>query len=298
VHDATPAAGSGPADLAFGPADLAAFCRSTSSAWRSPGNASSPPGRSVLPCRVVPAADCDERWCQDCGCEGVPRDSVVRRLAHEPFGWRPTTLLVTIRGYTLRPEEPDKSLTSGMEEHQAAGVLIRRERRDDLAAIHSVTAAAFRGEPHSAPPVEPGGDPGEVALLSRLRGDAAWIPPLSLVAIENGLVVGHVVCTRAHVDDQPALGLGPLSVLPNRQRTGIGSALMHAVLGAADALGERLVGLVGEPAYYHRFGFVPAQSTGVTAPALSWGNYFQVRHLTQYAGQTGRFRYAAPFDNL
>jgi len=181
---------------------------------------------------------------------------------------------------------------------ESAGVLIRRELRDDVEAIRSVTVAAFRDAPHSAPPVEPGGDPGEATLVSWLRGDPAWIPALSLVAIENGLVVGHVVCTRAHVDDQPALGLGPLSVLPDRQRTGVGSALMHAVLGAADALDERLVGLVGEPAYYRRFGFVPAQSTGVTAPQPSWGDYFQVRRLTHDDGPTGRFRYAAPFDSF
>jgi transposase len=51
--------------------------------------------RAVLACRVVEP----DRWCRRCGCEGVPRDSVVRRLAHEPFGWRPTVLLVTLRRY-------------------------------------------------------------------------------------------------------------------------------------------------------------------------------------------------------
>jgi transposase-like protein len=53
------------------------------------------PGRAVLACRV---REPDE-WCRRCGCEGVARDSLVRRLAHEPFGWRPTTLLVTVRRY-------------------------------------------------------------------------------------------------------------------------------------------------------------------------------------------------------
>jgi len=53
------------------------------------------PGRAVLACRV---SDPDE-WCRRCGCEGMPRDSLVRRLAHEPFGWRPTTLEVTVRRY-------------------------------------------------------------------------------------------------------------------------------------------------------------------------------------------------------
>jgi len=51
--------------------------------------------RAVLVCRVVEPAG----WCQRCGCEGVPRDTALRPLAHEPFGWRPTTLLVTLRRY-------------------------------------------------------------------------------------------------------------------------------------------------------------------------------------------------------
>lgn len=55
------------------------------------------PGRAILACRVV--ADEFDDWCQVCGCQGVPRDTVTRRLAHEPFGWRPTTLLVTVRRY-------------------------------------------------------------------------------------------------------------------------------------------------------------------------------------------------------
>jgi putative acetyltransferase len=177
-------------------------------------------------------------------------------------------------------------------------VMIRRELPGDVEAIRAVTAAAFRNAGHRAPPVEPGGDPGEATLVSWLRDDAGWVPELSLVAVEDDLVVGHVVATRAHVDAQPALGLGPLSVLPHRWRAGIGAALMHAVLGAADALGEPLVGLLGDPAFYRRFGFVPAQSIGVAAPDSSWGDNFQVRTLTRYDGLTGRFRYAGPFDRL
>jgi len=56
------------------------------------------PGSAALACRVI---ETDEfaRWCRRCGCEAAPRDSVTRRLAHEPLGWRPTTLLITIRRY-------------------------------------------------------------------------------------------------------------------------------------------------------------------------------------------------------
>src|SRR5690625_4219783 len=64
------------------------------SVWRSLGSGWSRIGR-VLACRVV----ADDGWCRRCGCEGVPRDTVIRRLAHEPLGWRPTTLEVTVRRY-------------------------------------------------------------------------------------------------------------------------------------------------------------------------------------------------------
>lgn len=53
------------------------------------------PDRAVLACRVVEP----DRWCRRCGCEGTPRDTVTRELAHEPMGWRPTTLLVTVCRY-------------------------------------------------------------------------------------------------------------------------------------------------------------------------------------------------------
>ena len=179
-----------------------------------------------------------------------------------------------------------------------ARVLIRRERPADIDAIRAVTAAAFTGVEHSAPPVEPGGEPGEATLVGWLRADAGWVPELSMVAVDGDEVIGHVVCTRGRLDGTPALGLGPLSVSPDRQRTGVGSALVHAVLGAADALGEPLVVLLGDPAYYSRFGFGPARAVGVIAPDEQWGDYFQVRTLSAYYGQSGRYAYAEPFDRL
>jgi putative acetyltransferase len=166
-------------------------------------------------------------------------------------------------------------------------VVVRRERPGDpVAEVHG---AAFRREGND-PPVE-------VALLERLRSDAGWLPHLSLSATVGGEVAGHVVVTRAWVGGAPALGLGPIGVLPAYQRRGLGTALMHAVLGAAEARDETLVGLLGDPAYYGRFGFVPAVDLGVESPDPAWGGYFQARVLGDPAPR-GRFRYAAPFDEL
>ncbi|MEV0454221.1 GNAT family N-acetyltransferase [Catellatospora methionotrophica] len=171
-------------------------------------------------------------------------------------------------------------------------VLIRRETSADIDAIRTVTEEAFgpRYAPARAP--EPG-------LVDQLRADAGWLPALSLVAEEDGEIVGHVVCTRGRVGDGPALGLGPLSVRPDHQRAGVGSALMHAVLGAADALGEPLVALLGDPGYYRRFGFQQAQQLGVLAPEPEWGGHFQARALTGYdPAMRGVFTYAEPFLSL
>ncbi|MFD0593344.1 GNAT family N-acetyltransferase [Catellatospora coxensis] len=145
-----------------------------------------------------------------------------------------------------------------------SGVLIRRETPADVDAIRSVTEAAFGPQYAPAPAPEPG-------LVDQLRADAGWLPALSLVAEVDGEVVGHVVCTRGRVGDAPALGLGPLSVRPDHQRSGVGSALMHAVLGAADALGEPVVALLGDPGYYRRFGFRQAEECGVLSPEAEWG---------------------------
>jgi len=81
-------------DATFARPDLTTFCRLEELGLEVTGQRLEP-DRAVLACRVVEA----DQWCRRCGCQGVPRDTVVRRLAHEPWGWRPTTLEVTVRRY-------------------------------------------------------------------------------------------------------------------------------------------------------------------------------------------------------
>jgi putative acetyltransferase len=112
-----------------------------------------------------------------------------------------------------------------------------------------------------------------------------------------GEVIGHVLGTRGHVGQDPVLALGPLSVRPDHQRQGVGSALMHAVLGAADALGEPLVALLGDKAYYRRFGFELSTVYQIIPPRPEWQPHFQVRILSGYQSQLrGLFTYPEPFD--
>jgi putative acetyltransferase len=174
-------------------------------------------------------------------------------------------------------------------------VLIRRETARDTGAIHAITTAAF---------TRPGQAPGEIVpearLVGELRAGPAWMPALSLVATTpEDEVIGHVLCTRGHVGHAPVLGLGPLAVRPDHQRHGVGSALMHAILGAADALGEPLVALLGDPGYYRRFGFRLSTGYQITPPQPPWQPYFQVRTLTGYQPQVrGTFAYPEPFDRV
>ena len=175
-------------------------------------------------------------------------------------------------------------------------MLVRRELPGDEASIRAVTAAAF---------ARPGEDvPVEAPLVDWLRASAAWIPELSLVAVDpdggpGGEIAGHVVCTRGTVGAAPVLALGPLSVRPDRQRSGVGQALVHAVLGAADALGEPLVALLGSTAYYPRFGFRRSFEYGITPQRPEWAEHFQVRTLTAYdPAVRGEFAYPEPFDRM
>lgn len=173
-------------------------------------------------------------------------------------------------------------------------MLIRRERLEDVDAVRQVHTEAFA-------PGSPDGRPIEAVLADQLRRSDAWIEQLSLVAVVQDAVVGHVCCTRAHLlpGERPVLGLGPIGVLPSHQRAGVGSALMHAVLGTADAMDEPLVVLLGSPDYYTRFGFEPAVAIGITPPVAEWEPAFLARRLATYdPTMIGDFRYAEPFRAL
>lgn len=126
-------------------------------------------------------------------------------------------------------------------------MIIRPEHPEDRDAIRAVTEAAFCGVAHS------NGD--EQHIVDRLRTAGALT--LSLVADIDGAVVGHVAFSPVGISDgSPGwYGLGPISVEPARQGQGIGSALVREGLARLEAMGAAGCVLVGEPAYYGRFGF-------------------------------------------
>lgn len=127
--------------------------------------------------------------------------------------------------------------------------VIRGERPSDVAAIHAVTAAAFRDAPHA--------DHTEQFIVDALRQAGALA--LSLVAERAGEVVGHVAVSAVRISDGAVgwFGLGPISVRPDLQGQGIGSLLMQEALRRLRAKGAAGCVVLGDPAYYGRFGFRP-----------------------------------------
>jgi putative acetyltransferase len=125
---------------------------------------------------------------------------------------------------------------------------IRPEIPGDAAAISSVITSAFLEAEHT------GGN--EALIVDKLR-DAASLS-VSLVATENDRIVGHIAFSPVTVDgrNEGWFGLGPVAVVPDRQGHGIGSALIEAGLDQLRMRGSRGCVVLGEPAYYGRFGFV------------------------------------------
>lgn len=124
---------------------------------------------------------------------------------------------------------------------------LRAERPGDETAISAVTEAAFTGHPHS--------DGSEVGIVERLR--LAGALTVSLVAEHDGQIVGHAAFSPVTIaDGTPGwFGLGPVSVVPERQREGIGSALIRAGLEQLRQAGAAGCVVLGDPAYYGRFGY-------------------------------------------
>jgi len=151
-------------------------------------------------------------------------------------------------------------------------VKIRPETDADYAAIRRVNEEAFS-------------ESVEAELVELIRASDRFVPELSLVAESEGQALGHVMLS--YVDIEPGghrvLQVGPLAVIPSHQRRGIGIALMQEAIRVADARGEPLLLLEGNPAYYEPFGFTRADAVGIEPPPEAHGpQYFMMRPLGAY----------------
>jgi putative acetyltransferase len=170
-------------------------------------------------------------------------------------------------------------------------IVIRPEERADGPAIDEVHRVAFGG-------------PAEAALVAALRATPEFDPALSLVATADGRVVGHLLLTPVLVEGdgaaRPALALAPMAVLPGWQKRGIGSGLIRAGFEAGRRRGHGAVLVVGHPAYYPRFGFVPAGTLGIRAPFEVPDEAFLARELAPdgLRGVAGTVRYPPAFAGV
>ena len=170
-------------------------------------------------------------------------------------------------------------------------MLIRAEQLADLAAIRRVNEEAF-------------GRAAEADLVDRLRANHKAI--LSLVAEDNGVIVGHILFSEVTVEVNPPsfnrfgklIGLAPMAVTTARQRSGIGSQLVRA--GLAELKGYEAAVVLGHPEYYPRFGFVPASRFGLKSEYDVRDEVFMALELTPnaLAQCSGVILYQAEFNEL
>lgn len=172
-------------------------------------------------------------------------------------------------------------------------MIIRAETSADQDAVRAITRAAFDRED-------------EARLVDALRAKHRD-RVISLVAECEGTITGHVLLTPARIENESGevqmsgMALAPVSVRPDLQRTGTGSALCRSALSGAQARNAPFVILIGHPGYYPRFGFVPAAALGIACPYEGVPDEaFMIARLDRAAmnGITGTTRFDPLFDGV
>jgi putative acetyltransferase len=163
---------------------------------------------------------------------------------------------------------------------------IRAETLDDRRVVRSIHVAAF-------------GRSQEADLVDQLRGVASTF---SFVAVESAQIIGHIFYSPVAIEGKCAdhlfiLGLAPVAVRPEHQRQGIGASLIRHSLAACTRLGCRVVVVLGNPAYYAKFGFMPAKNKGLTCEYTVPEDAFMVLELVEgaLAGCSGTVKYRPEF---
>ena len=150
--------------------------------------------------------------------------------------------------------------------------IIRPETPADITAICTVNRQAFDGRN------------AESSMVDAVRHSDGFLPELSLVAEQNGQIVGHILFSRIRIEipqgNIPALSLAPMAVLPELQQQGIGSALVRRGLEECKRLGHAVVIVLGHPGYYPRFGFSASLATALECPYGDCGDAWMALELT------------------
>ena len=162
---------------------------------------------------------------------------------------------------------------------------IRFEQPGDIEKIREVNLQAFETET-------------EANLVEALRN--ADVELISLVAEENGEVIGHILFSPVILADLKIMGLAPMAVLPDRQNKGTGTKLVNAGLQDCEEAGYEAVVVLGHAGYYPRFGFVPSVNFGIKSEYDVPPEVFMVKELREGAlkGAAGTVKYHPAFNQL
>jgi putative acetyltransferase len=166
-------------------------------------------------------------------------------------------------------------------------IIVRPEVAGDRDAVRRVNELAFEG-------------PAEADIVDALRDSDAWLPSLSLVAEDDTGIVGHALFSLVRLDSGPELlSLGPMAVLPERQRGGVGTALVRRGVRRARGTEYPLVVVLGHPDYYPRFGFRPARRYGIETPYDAPDEAWMALRLPAYDNRVrGTVLYPPAWDSV
>jgi len=166
-------------------------------------------------------------------------------------------------------------------------MIIRREKEEDFKSIYEINEKAFKQKEESE-------------LIERIRSGKNFVPELSLVAEENGRILGHILFSKIKIKGEEkyeSLALAPMAVLPELQRQGIGEKLVKEGLDKAKELGFDSVIVVGHKDYYPRFGFERASKWNIKCPFQVPGEAFMAIELIDGAleNKSGIIEYPEEF---
>lgn len=169
---------------------------------------------------------------------------------------------------------------------------IRQENNNDINEIYELNKLAF-------------GQDNEAKLVDLLRSSEAFIPELSLVALLDNTIVGHILFTKITIvnynqNQFSSLALAPMAVAPAYQQKGIGGSLIRAGLDKAGELGFTSVIVLGHEHYYPKFGFVPADKWNIKAPFDVPANAFMALELVESGlkNVNGTVKYPEAFETV
>lgn len=175
-----------------------------------------------------------------------------------------------------------------MKEQWAKELYVRGEKAADHAVIYEINKLAFGREDESR-------------LIEDIRKTKNYEFGFSLVAVKEDVILGHALFSKAFVVHKgrrfKCLALGPIAVLPEHQRKGVGKALIAEGLERAKEVGFGAVVVLGDPAYYEQFGFKPSSAYKVRCSFAPSPEYFMVKEITRNAlrGIIGTVQYAREF---